>query len=161
MSYFLATAIRPVPHCKLAKVTPCVLALVALPVLACWSGGAFGQVLSEFPKGYRGAWCSASREGDDENIYRRCRGEEGGLFIAARRFTEGEEDNGLEDCVPVHAIRTNYGDLIVQAVCLKEDGSRNLLDQRWKLLKGGRRLQISGGRGVPLPDLMRGLDPRP
>jgi hypothetical protein len=131
---------------------------MAAAVLACWSGGAFGQALSEVPKEYRGTWCS--REGDGENIYRRCRGEEGSLIIAARRFTEGEEDNGLEDCVPVHAIRTNYGDLIVQAVCLKEDGSRNLLDQRWKLLKGGRRLQITGGRGVPLPDLMRGLDPR-
>ena len=88
--------------------------LLIATALLCWSGGAFGQVLSEFTKGYRGAWCSASREGDDENIYRRCRGEEGGLFIAARRFTEGEEDKGLEDCVPVHAIRTNYGDLIVR-----------------------------------------------
>jgi hypothetical protein len=123
--------------------------------------GAFGQVSSELPKEYHGTWCWASaHKNADENFYRRCRGEEGSLIIAARRFTEGEEDNGLDDCVPIHAIRTNYGDLLVQAVCLKEGGNRNLLDQRWKLLNGGRRLRVFGGPGVPLPDSMRGLDPR-
>jgi hypothetical protein len=115
-------------------------------VHGCWSGGAFGNPFYEVPKEYRGSWCWVSKKGVEQSTavveVRKARS----LDIDARRFTDGEEA-GL-DCVPNVLILTNYGDYLVQSQC-REGHGPFLLDQRWKLLKGGRRLKVTFPDGVP------------
>ena len=49
----MVTAIRSAPYRRFAKVIPCVLALVALTMLPCWPGGAFGQSFEEWDRRLR------------------------------------------------------------------------------------------------------------
>jgi hypothetical protein len=66
------------------------------------------------------------------------------------------------ECLPINAIKTHRGDILIQTVCrnFPKDWPE-LFDQRWQLEQGGRRLKvITPAAGVPLPDRLLDLDPR-
>jgi hypothetical protein len=141
------------------------IALAALALVTCHTPLrlAEAQVLTEFPNEYRGTWCETSAtigaESATPQYYYRCRREADAMmqieatWFGSDRYTE---------CLPIHAIKTNHGDLMIQAVCRNHIAERpNLFDQRWRLEQGGRRLRVTTpDNGVPLPDQMLGLDPR-
>ena len=134
-------------------------AVLATSLLACWSDGAFGNPFHEVPKQYRGIWCDGRQDDEVTEFYRRCRrGGDYSMEIQARQFA----DSRYYECLPIALIRTDHGDLIVQAVCRVEAATDpELLDQRWRVLDGGRRLKVIGGEGVPLSGPLReALDPR-
>jgi hypothetical protein len=89
-------------------------AVLATSLLACWSGGAFGNPFHEVPKQYRGIWCDGRQDDEVTEFYRRCRrGGDYSMEIQARQFA----DSRYYECPPIALIRTDHGDLIVQAVC--------------------------------------------